>query len=264
MHGAHADCPPLPPDTARAGRAAFGAVHPFIAIGDRLESYCLGLDWRRLELWPATAIHALITNTLVTTLQYIEDLSDRQAAEATRTRTDWKYALHLPLAYPGLRPERLASFRRNLGADPSGQEVCAQLLQRLLADGLPFPADLQVTKFSSVLERIECRQCADRACEAMCQAVESLAAEEPDWLRDHGLPHWFERYAQPGVPVRLPAGQPERRTWLQQTYADVDYMLHTLDATGHPTVRERLQFDLGGRSPLGSRPGDALRGGMTH
>jgi transposase len=253
MHGAHADCPPLPVDTARAGRAAFGANHPYIAIGDRLEGYCHGMDWRRTALWPANPTHALITSTLVTILQYMEDLSDGQAAEATRTRTDWKYALHLPLAYPGLRTERLASFRRDMSADDAGQVMSAQLLQRLLADGLPLPADLRVTDFRGVLERIECRQCADRACEAMCQAVETLAVEEPDWLRDHGLPHWFERYARPGVPVRLPAGEPERRSWLQQTYADADYMLHSLDATGRTAVRDRLQADLGGRAASATR-----------
>jgi transposase len=31
----------------------------------------------------------------VTVMQFIEDLSDRQAAEAVRSRIDWKYALSL-------------------------------------------------------------------------------------------------------------------------------------------------------------------------
>jgi transposase len=33
--------------------------------------------------------------------QFIEGLSDRQAAEAVRSRIDWKYALDLDLADPG-------------------------------------------------------------------------------------------------------------------------------------------------------------------
>ena len=32
---------------------------------------------------------------LITVLQYLEDLSDRQAAEAVRSRIDWKYILGL-------------------------------------------------------------------------------------------------------------------------------------------------------------------------
>jgi transposase len=33
---------------------------------------------------------------LVTILQYVEDLSDRQAADAVRSRIDWKYLLSWP------------------------------------------------------------------------------------------------------------------------------------------------------------------------
>ena len=34
-------------------------------------------------------------------MQFAEDLSDWQAAEAVKTRIDWKYALGLKLADPG-------------------------------------------------------------------------------------------------------------------------------------------------------------------
>ena len=39
---------------------------------------------------------------LATVLQYVEGLSDRQAADAVRGRIDWKYALGLSLIDPGL------------------------------------------------------------------------------------------------------------------------------------------------------------------
>jgi len=38
---------------------------------------------------------------LVSVLQYVEDLSDRQAADAVRGRIDWKYLLGLDLTDPG-------------------------------------------------------------------------------------------------------------------------------------------------------------------
>jgi transposase len=34
-------------------------------------------------------------------MQFVENLSDRQAAEAVRSRIDWKYALSLLLTDPG-------------------------------------------------------------------------------------------------------------------------------------------------------------------
>jgi hypothetical protein len=38
---------------------------------------------------------------LISVLQFAENLSDRQAAEAVRARIDWKYALSLPLDESG-------------------------------------------------------------------------------------------------------------------------------------------------------------------
>jgi transposase len=37
---------------------------------------------------------------LITMFQFVEDLSDRQAADAVRARIDWKYALGLDLDNP--------------------------------------------------------------------------------------------------------------------------------------------------------------------
>src|SRR5262245_15872624 len=51
---------------------------------------------------------------LVCVLQTIEDLSDRQAAEAVALRIDWKYALDLPLDHPGFAHTVLHDFRQRL------------------------------------------------------------------------------------------------------------------------------------------------------
>ena len=46
---------------------------------------------------------------LVTVLQRAENLTDRPAAEAVRTRIDWQYLLGLPLDDPGFDPTVLSS-----------------------------------------------------------------------------------------------------------------------------------------------------------
>ena len=48
---------------------------------------------------------------LVTMLQRAENLTDRQAAEAVRTRIDWQYLLGLPVDDPGFDHTVLAEFR---------------------------------------------------------------------------------------------------------------------------------------------------------
>jgi transposase len=47
---------------------------------------------------------------LVTIMQYIEDLSDRRAADAVRSRIDWKYALSLELTDTGFDSTVLSEF----------------------------------------------------------------------------------------------------------------------------------------------------------
>ena len=53
---------------------------------------------------------------LVTVLQFLEHLSDREAAEAVRARIDWKYALGLELTDPGFHFSVLGEFRARLVA----------------------------------------------------------------------------------------------------------------------------------------------------
>jgi len=52
--------------------------------------------------------------TVVLVLQYIEHLTDEQAAGAVRTRIDWKYALGLTLDDPGFDASVLSQFRVRL------------------------------------------------------------------------------------------------------------------------------------------------------
>jgi transposase len=53
-------------------------------------------------------------------MQYMENSTDRQAAEAMRTRIDWKYVLSLELTDPGFDFSVLSEFRQRLLA--GGQE----------------------------------------------------------------------------------------------------------------------------------------------
>jgi len=50
----------------------------------------------------------------MTALQFMEELPDRQAADAVRGRIDWKYLLGLELADPGFDASVLSEFRKRL------------------------------------------------------------------------------------------------------------------------------------------------------
>src|SRR3974377_1392228 len=73
---------------------------------------------------------------MASVLQFSENLTDRQAAEAVRDRMTWKYALGLELEDPGFDASVLSEFRSRLVA---GGLTCLALdgrVERLAGRGL--------------------------------------------------------------------------------------------------------------------------------
>jgi transposase len=84
---------PLPAETVRVAQAAFPAPSRFMQMREQLgtiydDAAFAILDPRRGQ--PAEAPWRL---ALITVLQSADHLTDRQAADAVRSRIDWKYAL---------------------------------------------------------------------------------------------------------------------------------------------------------------------------
>lgn len=77
---------PIPPDTARVARAAFPKGSPLLTLRDELGVIFDDEDFA--ACYPAVGQPAYPPwrLALVTVLQFREDLSDRQAAEAARAR----------------------------------------------------------------------------------------------------------------------------------------------------------------------------------
>ena len=101
---------PVPDETARVARAAFPKGNVWLSLRDELGTiYCDGMfaDLYPRRGQPAEAPWRL---ALVLVMQFADALSDRQAAEAVRSRIDWKYALALESDGSGFRqhgPERV-------------------------------------------------------------------------------------------------------------------------------------------------------------
>jgi transposase len=72
---------------------------------------------------------------LVMVMQYIEGLTDRQAADAVRRCMDWKYALSLELTDPGFDFTLLHDFRHRLLAHEAAQRLLDTFLTACKARG---------------------------------------------------------------------------------------------------------------------------------
>ncbi|WP_239395869.1 transposase, partial [Frankia sp. CiP3] len=73
---------------------------------------------------------------MVTVLQFSENLTDRQAADAVRDRVSWKFALGLDLDDAGFDASVLSEFRSRLVAGDLATLALDALLERLAAEGL--------------------------------------------------------------------------------------------------------------------------------
>src|ERR671935_97148 len=94
--------PPIPDVTAAAVRAAFPKGNLYVDL--RTEFGTLYTDQLFADLYPPGGRPVEVAPwrlALVVVMQYMEGLTDRQAADAVRRCMDWKYALSLDLHDPG-------------------------------------------------------------------------------------------------------------------------------------------------------------------
>ena len=88
--------PPVPADTVRVARAAFPKGNIYMKLREHVGTIIDdNKDFVALFAKDGTPGLPPWRLALVTILQFHENLSDRQAAEAVRARIDWKYVLSL-------------------------------------------------------------------------------------------------------------------------------------------------------------------------
>jgi transposase len=93
--------PAVPEETARVAHAAFPRNNLYLRMRDEFGAMFADNEFAALFSTRGQPAEAPWCLALVTLMQYIEDLSDRRAADAVRSRIDWKYALSLELTDAG-------------------------------------------------------------------------------------------------------------------------------------------------------------------
>ncbi|GAA2717438.1 hypothetical protein Apa02nite_101420 [Actinoplanes palleronii] len=168
---------------------------------------------------------------IVTVLQFSENLTDRQAADAVRDRITWKYALGLELEDPGFDFTVLSEFRDRLVDGDLTALALDALLVRLAGLGLVKARGRQRTDSTHVLAAIRNLNRLELAGETLRATLEALAAAAPDWLTATIDASWAQVYGARIDNLRLPESQ-TRRDALMTQYGVDGY--HLLDAIHHP------------------------------
>src|SRR5712692_1532394 len=153
---------PVAEETARVARAANPKGNVCMRMRDELGS--IYHDQMFTALFPRRGqpAEAPWRLALVTVMQYMEGLSDRQAAEAVRERIDWKYALSLELTDPGFDFSLLSEFRTRLLAHGAERRLFDLLLPQfgergwIKARGNQRTDSTHVRASIRTLRRLEC------------------------------------------------------------------------------------------------------------
>lgn len=220
----------VPEMTAEVARAAFPKGNVLLTLRDELGTIFADEDFA--DLFPDRGQPALSPwrLALVTILQFRENLSDRQAAEAVRSRIDWKYLLGLELSDPGFDFSVLSEFRSRLLAG----KVETLLLEKLLVIcqqlKLVKARGKQRTDSTHVLAAIRVMNRLELVGETMRAALNELATVAPSWLREIAPAEWYKRYGRRIENERLPERQSERTAYAQIVGEDGFRLLDLLTA----------------------------------
>ena len=146
--------PEVPASTARVAKRAFRKGSLAMRARDELGAWYQDEAFRVTYGTRGAPGISPAQLAMVTVLQFTENLTGRQAADAVRGRLDWKYCLGLALDDEGFDFSVLSEFRSRLVAGAMEAALLEALLARLGALGLVGAGMRQRTDSTHVLGRI--------------------------------------------------------------------------------------------------------------
>lgn len=231
--------PPVPETTAVTARAAFPRGNRYLAMRDELGVFYTDHDFAALFPTRAQPAETPWRLALVLVFQFAEGLSDEQAAEAVRSRIDWKYALSLELTDAGFDASVLSEFRTRLVQGSAELYLLDAMLARFKALGLLKARTRQRSDSTHVLAAVRALNRLACVGETVRHALNTLAVAAPDWLRQRLDPNWSDRYGTRFDDYRLPKAEAERQALAEQIGADGRALLtSSYDAIAPPWLRE--------------------------
>ena len=225
----------VPTSTAAVAHAVFRRGNPCLRLRDALGPIFMDQQFAALFPTHGQPAEAPWRLAFVTLLQFAENLSDRQAADAARSRIDWKYLLGLELADPGFDASVLSEFRSRLVAGGAETLLLDTLLTLCREHKLLVSRGRQRTDSTHVLGAVRSLNRLGCAIETFRAALNALAAAAPEWLRAQADPAWVERYARPADDYRIPKGDDARRAYAEEIGRDGHALLAAIAAADAPT-----------------------------
>jgi transposase len=211
---------PVPEQTERVARAAFPKGNLYISIRDQLGTLFEDADFTSLYPRRGQPAFAPWRLALITIMQFLENLSDRQASDAVRSRIDWKYVLSLELTDAGFDHSVLSNFRERLTVGGQSALLLDRVIEMLKEKNLLKVRGKQRTDSTHVLAAIRVMNRLELVTETMRAALNELASVSPIWLSQAAPPEWLARYSSRIEDTRLPRGETAREEFARQVGRD--------------------------------------------
>jgi len=230
----------IPEETARVAHEAFPNGNLYMTMRDELGPLFSDTDFVTLFSLQGQTGTSPAMLAMVTIMQYMEGLTDRQAADAVRGRIDWKYVLGLPLTASGFHYSILSPFRDRLLAGGQEALLLDRILERLTERGLLTDKRQQRTDSTHVLAAVRTLNRLECVGETLRRVLDDLARVAPEWLLGHISPEWFERYGQRFEAYRLPKEKTKRAALQQQIGQDGAQLFAALHSAEAPAWLREL------------------------
>lgn len=232
--------PPIPEETARVAHAAFPKGNRYLRMRDELGVFFSDQDFAHLYPNCGHAAQTPWRLALITIMQFAENLSDRQAADAVRARIDWKYALSLELTDIGFDFSVLSEFRDRLRNSGTEQQLFEMMLQQFQHKGLLKAHGRQRTDSTHVIARVRDLTRLELIGETLRHALNAIAQVEPAWLQQQVPDEWYDRYGSRLEESQFPKTPPEWEALASRMGTDGFQLLDAIYADHTPTHLKTL------------------------
>lgn len=231
----------IPEETQRVARAAFPKGNAYMQLRDELG--ILYEDEAFEALYSSTGQPAVAPWRLawITVMQFAENLTDRQTADAVRARIDWKYVLALPLEDAGFHYSVLSEFRDRLVAHEQEIVLLEHLLDQAKSKGWLKAGRRQRTDSTHILANIQQLNRLELVGETLRHALNESARHEPQWLQASIPSEWWNRYGRRIEESRLPKAQAARQELAETIGRDGWHLLDLVRGEEAPPQLAQLE-----------------------
>jgi transposase len=224
----------IPEDTAQLGQTILAAASSYRIIGDEVQDFIGVEDFA--ELYEPTGRGAVcpVLLALITVFQFMEKVPDRVAAELAVVRLDWKYALHLPLTWPGFHFSDLSNFRKRLREKGQERLVFDKVLAWIQDQGLIKKKGKQRTDSTHVLGLVARLSVLEMVWESLRVSLRAIEQAAPRWYKQTIPAAFSEKYVERQSDYKL--NQDECRKELGKAGGDGYWLLDQIEASAPPAV----------------------------